>query len=490
MSIEFSDQSGTPFTELSLSERREVARAIHRAEHLDAARGAAHRLADEAQAIEAGMASRGITDPNARREAAEAVAAAVSAERQLTAEVQDYRGLLEGDTRSSRALGQYVVLLQNARSGDLEALASVRTAQAELAEARDANAAVDQYGRYVVRDLDGLALDVTNSAGAAMTTAQKRGPYGAVVYDREEGNTLVGIVRRGAGDEVAERYAPGFEAAANSELNERGKARSTPGARLAIGDEREPEQTIVGYRERTVANELTPLEPKADSFAQATELERAARAQQAIAYPDGFDRRYLRVGERVVDMQDRDRVLMVDKVSRLTTDREFDSETVRLMVDTARARGWSDVVVRGSDEFRKAAWTAAVTQGIDVKGYEPTASERAWAERQRENSATKSAASQDVASAFRSAKTAAERKEAVERHPELVRAFALDAAVSSFAKRIQGVDGQNAFQARMREHIAEDLATGRPIVEVRLRERINEELRRDQNRGQDRGQER
>ncbi|MCZ2134597.1 MAG: hypothetical protein LC098_04090 [Burkholderiales bacterium] len=373
-----------------------------------------------------------------------------------------------------------MTLLRNARAGDVDAIASVRTAQAELAEARAENATVDQYGRFVVRDDNGLAIGVTQSAGDALQAARKRGADGTVIIDRDSADSApVGVVRRSENGAVMEGYDPAFEAAANAELNERGSRRSTPGVFTKF--EREPEQTLVGFEERTgQRNELVRAVPAAEPAGQVSELERVARQQRAVAYPEGFDRRYLVVGDRVVDARQHERLLMIDKTSRLEATREFDSETVRLMVETAKARGWGEVAVRGSAEFRKAVWTAAITQGIEVKGYAATADEKAWADRQREAATAKAEALKATASAFVSARTPEDRTAAAEKHPELVKAFALDAAVSSFAKRIQNQAGRDAFTARVRQHITEDLHAGRPIAEIRVRQSMNDELRRQQ----------
>jgi hypothetical protein len=480
MSIELSDLSKSPFTELNLSERREVARAIHRAERLEAARGTASGVVDEARAIEASMAARGVHDPAARREAAEAVAAAVTSRGQLDTEVQEYRGLLfDGKNRSSQALGQYVTLLREARGGDLEAIASVRTAQTELAEARAENDAVDQYGRFVIRDENGLSLGVTNSAGAALQALQQLDASGASVYDRDQSARAVARLHKGLG-----YFDPAFEAAANIELGALGTRRSTPGVSTPLRDDdapdRKPEQSTVGFVDRAAhVNELAPSQVDA---AREADHERLARLNQATAFPKYFERHYAVVGDRIVDAKQNDRVVMVDKASKLEAGRDFDSETVRLMVETAKARGWGDAVVRGTPDFKQAVWLAAVTAGIEVKGHEPTLAEQTWAKRQREAAGERFDATKSAAHAFDTAKTADERKIAAQAFPELVKAFALDAAVASFAKRIQSQDGRDAFTARLREHIKDDIAAGRPIVEVRVRQGINDELRRQQER--------
>ncbi len=95
----------------------------------------------------------------------------------------------------------------------------------------------------------------------------------------------------------------------------------------------------------------------------------------------------------------------------------------------------------------------------------------------------------DVAKSFHAARTPAERRQAAEQHPELKKAFAIEAAYSQLAKQIHGKSGQDAFMARMRDNIATDLAQGRELVDVRLRRPMfkQQEFDRSQQRDQDRG---
>lgn len=59
-----------------------------------------------------------------------------------------------------------------------------------------------------------------------------------------------------------------------------------------------------------------------------------------------------------------------DRGSRLTTPSE-NTEVVKSLVAIAEARGWSEVVVRGTERFRREAWASARTAGLKVRGYKP-----------------------------------------------------------------------------------------------------------------------
>jgi hypothetical protein len=65
-----------------------------------------------------------------------------------------------------------------------------------------------------------------------------------------------------------------------------------------------------------------------------------------------------------------------DHGHKLTTPSE-NTEIVRSLIEIARARGWQDVTVSGTESFRRAAWQHAVAAQLSVRGYTPTALEEA-----------------------------------------------------------------------------------------------------------------
>jgi hypothetical protein len=65
-----------------------------------------------------------------------------------------------------------------------------------------------------------------------------------------------------------------------------------------------------------------------------------------------------------------------DHGHKLTTPSE-NTEIVRSLIEIARARGWQDVTVSGTEGFRRAAWQHAVAAQLSVRGYTPTALEEA-----------------------------------------------------------------------------------------------------------------
>ena len=65
-----------------------------------------------------------------------------------------------------------------------------------------------------------------------------------------------------------------------------------------------------------------------------------------------------------------------DHGKRLTTGSE-NTEVIRSLVEIARTRGWEEITVAGTERFRREAWRQGRLAGLDVRGYKPSAPERA-----------------------------------------------------------------------------------------------------------------
>jgi putative DNA primase/helicase len=65
-----------------------------------------------------------------------------------------------------------------------------------------------------------------------------------------------------------------------------------------------------------------------------------------------------------------------DRGRRLTTGSE-NTEVVRSLVEIAQTRGWGEIVVEGTERFRREAWRQARLADLEVRGYRPTETERA-----------------------------------------------------------------------------------------------------------------
>lgn len=72
------------------------------------------------------------------------------------------------------------------------------------------------------------------------------------------------------------------------------------------------------------------------------------------------------------DKDDKDQVNIAfeDRNKSLHTSRQ-DDKTIYAMLDMAQSKGWSDIKLKGTEEFKQKAWLEASLRGIGVKGYEP-----------------------------------------------------------------------------------------------------------------------
>lgn len=485
MTIETSPANNL-FAGFNDDEKKMLAVAVRRVEELEETRRLTAGLAGQAQAIQSDLKARGVDDGDVLREAAEAVAATASAQGKLASEVDDYRKLFGPDGRAAAAVGQYTQLLRNAHTGDVAALNAVQGARRELYEARDASAQhrnvtdrgtdVEPEGRYQVRQTNPATLETTTvltTASALAAFKEFNGKADREVLDRESGK-LVGYV------------SPEQDGAAPSWKMRESFA-------VAVEAAQPQQQTTANTIEQDGPERIKRVDPalvQPDQASLASRDDKHPKLDLQHALPESFAGRYVKDGDKWVEAGNKAHVIVVDKGSKLQLPREFDSESVKAAVDLAEARGWSSMKVAGDQKFRQALYIEAASRGIEVKGYAPSEAERTWtagnaAKHQKANMVMEN----DVVKAFHDARTPAERREAAERHPELKKAFGIEAAYSQLAKQIHGKSGQDAFMARMRDNIATDLAQGRELVDVRLRRPMfkQQEFDRTQHRDQDRG---
>lgn len=488
MTIETSPANNL-FAGFNDEEKKMLAVAVRRVEELEETRRITAGMAGQAQAIQSDLKARGVDDSHVLQEAAEAVAATASAQGKLSSEVNDYRKLFGPDGRAAAAVGQYTQLLRNAHAGDVEALNSVQAARRELYEARDASAQhrggpeADQdqaQGRYVVRSIDSTTLEskpVLATASALQAFEAFNGKADREIFDRQS-NRLVGYVGLDQDGAVPQwKTRAEFTAAIDAER---------PAERAPAAAENTVEQD---GPERVKRVDVAQVQP--DPAKTAERQDRQPQVDLGHALPESFVGRYVKSGDKWVEAGNAEHVILVDKGAKLQVPREFDAESVKATVDVAEARGWGSMKVSGHEKFRQAVYLEAASRGIEVKGYNASEAERKWAaEAAAKNPRTQNMAMEsDVAKSFHAARTPAERRQAAEQHPELKKAFAIEAAYAQLAKQIHGKSGQDAFMARMRDNIATDLSQGRQLAEVRLRKPMfkQQEFDRSQQRDQDRG---
>jgi hypothetical protein len=205
--------------------------------------------------------------------------------------------------------------------------------------------------------------------------------------------------------------------------------------------------------------------------------------------PDEVARRFLKIDQRYY-FHDKTHAF-IDRGNKLST-HGIHPEVVRSLVQIARARGWNDITVKGSEDFRRSAWMEGASQGLNVYGYQPTTLDlAALANRPAKNSVEKTQANRTAAPSVASVKkvrtepTAAmsacdpgvpadlalkaslfESEKAhfvVKKFPDLAGAYGLVEAARAFATENLPESARNEFVGMARRHVIQKITTGQLV---------------------------
>jgi len=130
------------------------------------------------------------------------------------------------------------------------------------------------------------------------------------------------------------------------------------------------------------ANRALALEPQqaakkpaGDAKAPAYTTEPEAIARAYYVEDRGQERRYF-------DDYQRKALAIRSTETSINTKRE-DLNTIRAMMTMAESRGWSEVKVSGTADFKREAWIEAQARGITAQGHKPSDLDRQEADRRR-----------------------------------------------------------------------------------------------------------
>jgi len=114
----------------------------------------------------------------------------------------------------------------------------------------------------------------------------------------------------------------------------------------------------------TTADIASPGKPKKqlDEVFQTTTLKPVV--------PEKISKSYIEVDGKFYFQNKPDSLAFIDKGAKLQT-KLSTPQVASAMVDMAEARGWTQLQLKGTDQFRREAWLAAASRGLDVKGYTP-----------------------------------------------------------------------------------------------------------------------
>lgn len=227
--------------------------------------------------------------------------------------------------------------------------------------------------------------------------------------DRKAANESVGPLREAANDKSATPLpAATIDADALARVAAN-RARDTKQAAEELGlngiepaVERKQQQKLEGEEDAKRAawikkgEAAQPEQPKTattrapgDNQVASDEVFNATKNDVKPIVPVEVEQKYLRVGDKYYHPKNTEVVAFEDKGNKLET-RSNSEQVAETMVTIARARGWDEIKVSGTETFRKEVWLEAAAHGMQVKGYTPSEIDKAeLAKRTRDVEANK-----------------------------------------------------------------------------------------------------
>lgn len=157
------------------------------------------------------------------------------------------------------------------------------------------------------------------------------------------------------------------------------------------GDEQENTVKVVESKE--VINSIEPTLTKEDLFEKINDVATknisvnenkttekyqlfdVAKDRLRNSIPDEVKAKYTQVDNKFYFKGSTEKMAFNDKGQKLETKLNSDNGVTESLIAIAKNRGWSEIKVNGSEEFRKDVWKKASEQGIAVKGYNPSKKE-------------------------------------------------------------------------------------------------------------------
>lgn len=190
--------------------------------------------------------------------------------------------------------------------------------------------------------------------------------YGALGLDGERMRAMEAA--------MAANLRDALSGAAVEEPNEVSDAGAAQGSAVDVNDERDSDERYADLYERFEREHYgseAPSDPKTPAAAEAQPKKRDPKA-----IPDYFENRFVKMGASYVDWENGRRTVLIDRGTSLRASRNYDNDSIKAIMDVAEARGWTSVKLRGTEEFRRAAYFEAASRGLQTVGYAPTDAER------------------------------------------------------------------------------------------------------------------
>ena len=298
-------------------------------------------------------------------------------------DAKDERKRVESDAMEHDKIEAIKQLSPDAAAAKAKADASAYTDEKDQTEKYYAGrdmAMAAQYNKAYRESLERVAPEV---AKVVAEPNDRKAANEAIGPLREAANDQAGPVPSGTIDPMAlERVAANRARDSKQAADEMGLNSLEPGVQRKQQQQLDPEADA---KRSAWVSKAQPAEAEAAPSKPATsgankvvsdEVFTAGTADSKPVIPADVEKQFLRVGDKFYHPKNTDVVAFEDKGSRLET--KSNSEQVAdALVAIARARGWDEIKVSGSETFRKEVWLEAASHGMQVKGYTPTEADKA-----------------------------------------------------------------------------------------------------------------
>ncbi|SHJ62198.1 hypothetical protein SAMN02745165_02791 [Malonomonas rubra DSM 5091] len=269
-------------------------------------------------------------------------------------------------------------------------------------------------------------------------------------------------------------------------------------AELSGAQPKEKEQNSVEAVRHLNKEKIAPAAKQKNSGKNTADLETGAQqveTQEAVPesyrkstdLPASIQKHYLQVGDKFFYDKHPDQLAFRDKGHKLLT-KSSGAMIAASLIQIAKARGWTEIKVRGSDDFRRNIWLKASEQGLEVKGYEPKGSDLAvLAKRlkpidhtelkEKEALPVKQPGiekEQPVGHPERSTKAKAIRdsrpEKLVKDYPDLKNEAATVKIAEKIAERFPKKADQKRFMSQVKNRVADRVEKGQQSPQIKVRE--------------------
>lgn len=266
----------------------------------------------------------------------------------------------------------------------------------------------------------------------------------------------------------ADRHVTAREKFLDAQISEKENRKAADFDPKAVGTNHGP-TVVVNYQDPN-AIENTSREQSRENqqrqSVQSTDVMRDMGEKRQRPLPDDISERYAYTGKNFYEKNgEQDSPAFTDRGTKFSTSRD-DAQVAADMVRMAEARGWNSIELKGSDEFKRAAWQAAEDRGIATKGYTPT-------EKDIEEAANKRAQSVervDTNDITRRGELPANLREQAKTDPEALKAAGIHQLAKEVAKQLlKDPTLQVRFEHVVERRLDEHLKGERPLPDVQIR---------------------